>query len=88
MVRMVILCHIHHHSITEVSLPLTGSRKKVKKQFYQIFTCHLCSYIKNGITLQSFIIGIHHYKTTKTLDTAIGSYDLEPTKTNTTFSGT
>ena len=85
---MVILGLIHHHSITEVSLLLTGSQKKVKKQFYQIFTCHLCSYIKNGITLQSFILGIHHYKTTETPDAAAGCYDLEPTKTNITFSGT
>lgn len=83
--RMVMLCCIHHHSITEVSLPLTGSRKKVKKQFYQIFTCHLCSYIKNGITLQSFILGIHHYKTTEIPDSAAGCYDLEPTKTNEHF---
>jgi len=34
--RMVILCHIHHHSTTEVSSPLARSRKKetVLPDFY------------------------------------------------------
>lgn len=85
--RTVIQCPIHHHSTTEVSSPPTGPQKKVKKQFYQIFTCHLSSYIENGLTLQSFILRIHHHKTPETPDTVAGCYNLETSKTNRRFSG-
>lgn len=83
-VAMVILCHIHHHRVTEVSSVLTASQKKGKTTFNRLspVTC----YIKNGITLQSSILGIYHCTTTQIPGTAPGCFDLEPTKTNTTFS--
>lgn len=81
-VLCMVICHIHHHDITGVSSTPIESWKKVKKQFYQIFTCHLCSYIKNEVRLHSINPGIHHHKAAGTPDSAAGHYDLEPTKRN------
>lgn len=81
---MELCCHIHHHRVTEVSSVLTGSQKKVKNSFNRLLP--VPCYINNGITLQSFILGIYHCTTTQVPDTAPGWCDPEPTKTNTTFS--
>lgn len=83
-VPMVILCPIHQHGVTEVSSALTGSQKKVKTSFNRLLPV-IC-YIKNGITLHSFMLGIHHSTKPETPDRAPGWYGPEPTKTNTTFS--
>lgn len=81
---MVILGHIHQHRVTEGSSVLTASQKKVKTSFNWLLPV-IC-YIKNGITLHSFILGIHPSTATKIPHRAPGWYGLEPSRTSTTFS--